>query len=139
METTTIKEIASAGELGMLAIFASRRRMAGALANACPETSMMTIWKANVNRLKTPAYQAAAICLGAAAGAKAYARMDARKVSSTAKTKGSGITFSNRKTKKEVRRPRRDCFSCSTAGLDGSIELTAFMLVSQLSFHLRQR
>jgi hypothetical protein len=104
IETTINSEMAFAGDRGALAMRVSIRLMAGALASACPATSMSTIWKAKVKRLKTPAYHAAAICFGAALGAKKKASAAANSVSTMAKTNGSGINFSNRYTKTEVTR-----------------------------------
>ena len=66
----------------------------GAIARAYPATSMMTIWKANWKMAKIPPYHAEAMLGKVALGAKTRASATPTKVSSTAKTYGSGIIFS---------------------------------------------
>src|SRR5271155_2030541 len=71
---------------------------------------MRTIWKANAKIAKMPPYQAEATDGRVAFGANQRASIAPTNVRITAKTNGSGMTFSNRYTKKAVARPNIDCF-----------------------------
>src|SRR5665213_2377632 len=86
--TNRVSDTADMGVVASAAIFASALCTAGEVANAYPATSMITIWKAKVKILNTPAYHAATMLAGVAFGANLQASSAPRKVSSTANTYG---------------------------------------------------
>src|ERR1700692_1551126 len=80
MLTISVSDTAPVGVVASAAILASARWITGDVASAYPATSIITIWKANVKMLNTPAYQAAAILTGVAFGAHFHASSAPRKV-----------------------------------------------------------
>src|SRR3954468_24883919 len=122
-------KLRATARLGVVAKSTNRRRpacTAGALASECPVTRTRIIWKANPAMLKMPPYHDERISAGEPFGAKIAARRPVRTDSAMARMKGSGITRSNRYTKKATSLCSGD--RAAVHGLDGWRLLHSFLL-----------
>src|ERR1700676_1460222 len=100
---------------------------------------MITIWNAKAKIAKMPPYQAEAMLGRVALGAYTRASSTPRNVSSTAKTCGSGINRSKRKTKSAVARLRRPCLSSAAVGFEMPVVIKLISTLSALKSELDPR